>query len=70
MQGMFVTELAVFLFLKFFCCFFLVDKRHIVAALALRALKTDDIRHFSFTPYEKFFMGGRIYSRPDTISSL
>jgi hypothetical protein len=54
MQGMFVTELAIFLFFKFFCGFFLVDKRHIVAALAFCALKTDDIRHYSFTPYKKF----------------
>ena len=58
MQGMFVTELAIFLFFKFFGSLFLVDKRHIVAALACCALKTDDIRHYSFTPYKKFLIGG------------
>ena len=46
MQGMFVTELAIFLFFKFFGSLFLVDKRHIVAALAFCALKTNDVCHF------------------------
>jgi hypothetical protein len=57
MQGMFITELAIFLFFKFFGSFFLVYKRHIVASFTLCTLKTDDIRHYSFTPYKKILMG-------------
>lgn len=46
MQGVFVTELAIFLLFKFLCRLFLVYKRHIVAVLAFGALKTDDVSHY------------------------
>jgi len=51
MQGVFITELAIFLFFKLFCSLFFVHKRHVIAVLAHCTLKTDDIRHYSFTPY-------------------
>ncbi len=45
MQGVLVAELAIFFLLQLFLRFFLVHKRNIIAALALGALKTDDVSH-------------------------
>ncbi len=50
MQGMFAAFRAEFAFFEFFCCFFLVDKCHIVAVFAFCALKSYDIAHLVFPP--------------------
>ena len=45
MQGVLVAELAIFFLLQLLLSLFLVYKRNVVAALALGALKTDDVSH-------------------------
>lgn len=45
MQGVLIAELAIFFLLQLFLSLLLVYKRDVVAALALGALKTDDVSH-------------------------
>jgi hypothetical protein len=64
-QGVLLAELAVLLLLELLRYFFLVDQRHIVAVLALCALKSDDVRHVSFLQTAKISSGGRVRQPPE-----
>ena len=58
MQGVLAAKFAEFFLLKLFRRRFLVDKRDVIAAFALCALKTDYFSHVIQLQVKEFVTGG------------
>ena len=52
-QGVFAAFRAEFILFKLLCCFFLIDKRHVIAVFAFRTLKSYYISHSSSSRPER-----------------